>query len=150
MPIYQIVRDIMNAYKLKKHGKKKLLNDQSFGDNWGISLIGGAVGSALLRQSWNWDFLIIIFSYVLDILEYVLFIVLLTKIQNMQKSIFRKLLKYLLFADVILIYNYTFLQNPPVCLLLLIEHHQLLVMIFQEIRKRLFLNYLNLFNFFRV
>ena len=50
------------------------------------SLIGGAVSSVLLRQSWNWDISRIIFSYMLDILEYVLFIVLLTKIQNMQKE----------------------------------------------------------------
>ncbi len=80
---YQIVRDIMNTYKLKTWKSVKWSIVWRW---WAISLIGGAVSSAMLRQSWNWDLSIIIFSYVLDILEYILFIVLLTKIQNMQKE----------------------------------------------------------------
>ena len=80
---YQIVRDIMNTYKLKTW---KNINWSIVWRWWAVYLIGGFVSYGMLRQAWDIDISVLIFSYILDILEYVLFIVILTKIQKMQKE----------------------------------------------------------------
>ena len=84
---YQIVRDIMHTYKLKTWKTIKKSFFWTIVWRWrGVYLIWGIIGYILLRETWDWEVWLILISYIFDILEYVLFMRILTKTERMQKE----------------------------------------------------------------
>ena len=84
---YQIIRDIVNAYKIKTW---RIIKKSFFWTIvsrwWGIYLIWGIIGSVLLREAWDGEIWLTLISYIFDILEYVLFITIVTRTEKMQKE----------------------------------------------------------------
>ena len=84
---YQIVRDIVHTYKLKTWRTIKKSFFWTIVWRWrGVYLIGGMVASALFRETWEWYVWLILISYMFDIVEYILFIRILTITDRMQKE----------------------------------------------------------------
>ena len=84
---YQIVRDVMNAYKLKTWESIIL----SFFWTivwwwWFVYLVNWFIGGIMLSWTWEWNIILTVLSQILSIIGYILFVVVITKIQKMQKE----------------------------------------------------------------
>ena len=84
---YQIVRDITNAYKLKTW-KSIILS--FFGTIvwwwWFADLLNWFISGIMLSWTWEWNIILAVLRQVLSVIGYILFVVVLMKIQKTQKE----------------------------------------------------------------
>lgn len=84
---YQIVRDVMNAYKLKTW-KSIILS--FFGTivwrRWFVNLVNWFISGVILSWTWEWNIILTVLNQIFSIMGYILFVIVLTKIQKMQKE----------------------------------------------------------------
>lgn len=84
---YQIVRDVMNAYKLKTW-KSIILSFFGTIVWWWrlVDLVNWFISGIMLSWTWEWNIILTLLSQILSIIGYILFVITITKIQKMQKE----------------------------------------------------------------
>lgn len=84
---YQILRDIMNGYKLKTW-KSIILSFFGTIVWWWrfVDLVNWFIIGVMFSWTWEWNIILTALSQILSIIGYILFVVVITKIQKMQKE----------------------------------------------------------------